>query len=340
MKLHGPHLMKEVALYLALAAGLTIVLSSFLGVDSTRAWLEVFAVNVVISVAIGLSLTVSYALLARVGVTVDQGWLGLVGHTVAISAGILAGTSLALFVVGLVAPSVLKAFPYSAVVQVALPVTVTIVFVTSALDRWRRRTADAERARLESELAAIHARINPHFLFNSLNTIAALIPEDAARAEDAVVELSGLLRHTLDGSKHRWVPLAQEIEATRRYLAFEGLRYGERLRVELDVAEGLEAVPVPPLVLQPLAENAVKHGVGRREGGRVSVSVRAAGELVELSVEDDGDGTSGDDGTKTAHRDLAKRLDILYGGAARVDVDRDGALGGFRVRLRLPRSAP
>lgn len=336
-----PRLLSEALLYLALAAGLTILLASFLGVQAPRDWLRVFAVNVVICIGIGGALTLCYALLGRLGLAGrDARPVALVGHAIAITASIFGGVFVALFVVERVSPDAVVGFPYRAVVQVAAPVTITIVFVTAVLDRWRRRTADAERAQLESELAAIHARINPHFLFNSLNTIAALIPEDARRAEEAVLDLSALLRHTLDGSSQRFVPLQHEVTATQRYLAFEGLRFGDKLAVTFEVAEGVDEVPVPPLVLQPLAENAVKHGIARRGGGRVAIAIASTRETLVVTVEDDGDGTADTEGTNTAHRDLAKRLDILYDGAARFSVDRDGELGGFRVTLELPREAP
>ncbi len=338
---HRSRLYREALLYLALSAGLTLLLAGFLGAREPIDWFAVFFVNVLISIGIGGGLTVCYAALARVGLTTGRDFrpLAIVGHTIAISASIAFGAFVALTVAGFVWPRAAAWFPFRDVVQVALPVTVTIVFVTTVLDRWRQRTADAEQARLESELAAIHARINPHFLFNSLNTIAALIPEDAARAEDAVLELSSLLRHTLDGAQQRFVPLGREIAATRSYLAFEGLRFGDKLVVTFEVDDGVEDVRVPPLVLQPLAENAVKHGIARRGGGRVAITVHARDALT-LTIEDDGDGTTDAEGTKTAHRDLAKRLDILYGDAARFTVDREGALGGFRVTLEVPREAP
>ncbi len=331
----------EGLLYLGLAAGLTFLLASFLGVRSASDGLSVFAVNMAISIGIGGALTGCYAVLRWLGLTGRGfGAVSLFGHALAMTASIFGGVFVALFVVERISPSATAVFPFHTVVQVAIPVTVTVVVVTTLLDRWRQRTAEAERAQLESELSAIQARINPHFLFNSLNTIAALIPEDAAGAEEAVLQLSGLLRHTLDGSKQRFVPLRDEVAATKRYLALESLRFGDKLHVRFAVDAGIDEVHVPPLVLQPLVENAVKHGIARRGGGRVEVGIVDGGDHIRIDVQDDGDGTVDAEGTKTAHRDLAKRLEILYEDAARFEIDRQGPIGGFRVILELPKRGP
>ena len=328
-------------MYTLLAAGLTVVMIGFVGVPDAPVLVAFFFVNLLISFAIGTSLWVIYAVvLPRLGIDADRGSgvVRMLVHGVAIAAAIFGGVFAALGVVGVVHPDLLSHFPHDAVVRVAIPVTIAIVAVGEAVNRWRRRAAEAERERLKSELAAIHARINPHFLFNSLNTIAALVHEDADRAEAAVLELSSLFRHTLEGSKQLWVPLSAEVEAARSYLAFEQLRFGDRLRTTFEV-EGEDDVNVPPLVLQPLVENAVKHGIRRRDGGQVCVRVRSTDAAIALEVEDDGDGDSGEEGTATGEADLRRRLELVYEGRAGFEVG-DGELGGYRVRLTLPRTPP
>lgn len=327
---------REARLYVLLAAGLTIVLATTIGARTLEDWVTVFAVNLGIFVGIGGALGLCFGVvLPRIGLDVDEllGVRAIVVRMVGMAVSILGGAYVVLRLVAEVMPDALRFFPYSTVVTVAVPITVAIVVVGSVVDRWRDRAADAERERMRSELAAIHARINPHFLFNSLNTIAALIPVDAPRAEEAVLELSGLLRHTLEGSKKLWVPLSAELEATERYLSFEALRYGDRLVSTFEVDDRSRTVPVPPLILQPLVENAIKHGVRGR--GRVAIRVSGHGPL-RIEVEDDGDGTTDAPGTKTAHADLERRLRLVYDGRASFDVDRGGALGGYRVRLSLP----
>jgi two-component system sensor histidine kinase AlgZ len=202
----------------------------------------------------------------------------------------------------------------------------------------RSRATRAERAALEAQVQALQARIQPHFLFNCLNTVASLIEEDPKRAEAALLKLSELFRYTLAACERAHVPLAAELATVEGFLELERLRHPDRLKLGLDVAADVADVPVPPLVLQPLVENAVLHGVApRREGGRVEVQVRRDGDTLRLSVEDDGPGPGGSPyrGSGTALADLRSRLGLLYGDAARVDVGR-GSLGGTRVELRLP----
>jgi two-component system sensor histidine kinase AlgZ len=235
-----------------------------------------------------------------------------------------------------------------------LPAFLGVGFVSAvlfALSRFRDRVREVElrelRAQKESlaaQIQALQARIQPHFLFNCLNTVASLIEEDPKRAEAAVEKLSDLYRHTLAASQRRLVPLREEIAAVEGFLELEALRYGERLRFRMDVGSGLGDVPVPPLVLQPLVENAVLHGITqRREGGRIEVGVERAGDRIVLRVEDDGPGEAGSGsrhaGSGTALRDLAQRLHLVYAGDATLERGAS-PLGGWRVRVSIPVEPP
>src|SRR5262249_51853978 len=124
-----------------------------------------------------------------------------------------------------------------------------------------QREQRARQAALEAQLASLQARTNPHFLFNALNTVAGLIHEDPARAEDAVVRLAHLFRYTHDASSRQRVSLREEIEAVRAYLDMESMRFEKRLEYCVDVADELSGILLPPLAVQPLVENAVRHGV-------------------------------------------------------------------------------
>jgi signal transduction histidine kinase len=159
------------------------------------------------------------------------------------------------------------------------------------------RALAVEQARAElaqAELRALRAQINPHFLFNTLNTIAWLVRRDPAAAEDTVTRLAELFRYTLTGSERGVVPLREELEFLRHYLAIERARFGERLQVEEQIAPGLDSVAVPSLLLQPLVENAVRYAVGSRpEGATVRIAARREGGHVVLEVEDDGPGIDG-----------------------------------------------
>lgn len=165
--------------------------------------------------------------------------------------------------------------------------------------RWReteseRARSEAERWRLEAvareaELRALQAQVNPHFLFNSLNSVRALIADDPGRARNAVTELADLLRYALAAGKRETVPLGDEIATVRRYLALEAIRFEERLRVEIDADPDVLGAPVPPMVVQTLVENGIKHGIGTSpDGGTLRVAARAEGSSVRVTVESPG----------------------------------------------------
>jgi two-component sensor histidine kinase len=162
----------------------------------------------------------------------------------------------------------------------------TAVARAVALERMR---AELERA----ELRALRAQVNPHFLFNTLNTIAALIGENPAAAEDVVTRLADVFRYALTASGREHTRLADELEFMRAWLAIERARFGPRLRVVEDIEPGLEDVPVPGLLFQPLIENAVRYAVATRpEGGTITLRVRrdASGRTLTAEVGDDGPG--------------------------------------------------
>jgi signal transduction histidine kinase len=204
--------------------------------------------------------------------------------------------------------------------------------------RGELQAEQARREAAEAKLAALQARTNPHFLFNSLNAIAGLVGIDPNRAERAVEVLAESMRYALGSTQTRRVPLEREMDAVRDHLELEKLRFGERLRSSLAVEPGVETLPVPPLCLQPVVENAILHGIAQRAGGgRLEVCARRDGDHLLLRVDDDGPGPMGSShaGTGTALADLRDRLRLLYGAAASLSVD-SGPTGGCRVEIRLP----
>lgn len=156
-----------------------------------------------------------------------------------------------------------------------------------------QRAAEARERAAEAQLTALRAQIQPHFLFNALNTLAELVHEDARTAEDFVTDLAGMMRYALRASAHPSVALGEELDVVRRYLRLESARLGSRLRWEVHIDDGiaLDGVAVPALAIQPLVENAVHHGgPSRPDGGSVTVAVdRHAGQL-RITVDDDGEG--------------------------------------------------
>ena len=205
----------------------------------------------------------------------------------------------------------------------------------------RHREQELVELAATAQLAALRAQINPHFLFNSLNSIAQLIRADPDRAEACVERLAEMFRYVLRYGEKDFVPLAEELEMARAYLDIERARFGDRLRVETHVDPPSLQHLIPNLILQPLVENAVRHGLSRkRGGGTVRIDARLADGCLELSVGDDGLGMP-DTALERVYehgiglRNLRDRLERLYGPAHLPEITSAPG-SGTRVRLRLP----
>lgn len=192
-----------------------------------------------------------------------------------------------------------------------------------------------------AELAALQARINPHFFFNTLNTISSLLNEDPEEADEVVQRLSDLFRYTFKAADAGEVRLDEEIEFTRGYLAIEQARFGTRLMVEWDLEPDALEVPVPGLIVQPLVENAVGHGIApRADGGVLRISARVANGELLIEVTDDGVGLGGSPEALLAKghglRNVRRRLETFYPGRGALVLMRNPEGKGALAELRLP----
>lgn len=233
----------------------------------------------------------------------------------------------------------------------ALPLMLLVYFGVLGSARavhWfaRHRQVELQAARLSSQLSearlsALRMQLHPHFLFNSLNAVAVLVRDGRnEEAEGVLVRLAALLRRTLNADGRHRIRLAEEIDFIRHYLDVERVRFSDRLRVSIDIDAGAESALVPALVLQPLVENALRHGVGRRAAaGRIVITAHAFGDRLSLTVSDDGPGPGAsldsDSGTGVGLRNTRARLSALYGGEAFCILE-DGDGGGARARIELP----
>lgn len=209
------------------------------------------------------------------------------------------------------------------------------------VQRMRERERELTELAATAQLAALRAQINPHFLFNSLNSIAQLIHADPDKAEACVERLAQMFRYILHRAEQEFVPLAEELEMTQAYLDIERARFDERLRVETRIDPASLSHPIPNCLLQPLVENAIKHGLSRKLGpGTVSIDAEVRDGRLELIVGDDGLGMT----SSALHdvwqrgvglRNLRERIERLYGTAHLPEIT--SAPGrGTTVRVVLP----
>ncbi|HXD32879.1 MAG TPA: histidine kinase [Pyrinomonadaceae bacterium] len=240
---------------------------------------------------------------------------------------------------------------YASWVLTNLPWSVFLYFTVlgciSAFSYYREaREREAQQARLAAQLAearlgALRMQLNPHFLFNSLNAITVLVRDQKTQDASRMLELlSGILRQVLKGDNRKEVTLDKELEFTERYLAIEQVRFSDRLQVRWAIEQSTRDALVPEFILQPLVENAVRHGIAKRAAaGSIEVSaVQSDGSLI-LSVQDDGPGYFPTSDTGVGLNNTRARLETLFGDAGILDVgnaDEGGAVVTVRFPVRLP----
>ena len=190
---------------------------------------------------------------------------------------------------------------------------------------------------MAARLDAIRARLNPHFLFNALHTLAALVKFRPNLAEGAIERLGDMLRYTLKEDGRELVEFSEEFDFTREYLAFEQLRYEDRLKVDMQIDPEAYNFEIPPFSMQTLAENAVRHAISvRPEGGSITITCSCADDHLTVSVRDDGPGGSTNDGQSHQFglRSLRERLRSAYGPSA--DLRIHSGPEGFEASFIVP----
>lgn len=210
--------------------------------------------------------------------------------------------------------------------------SVALHYVLQALEASRQ----AEVLSREAELKALKAQVNPHFLFNSLNSISALTTIDPAKAREMCIRLSDFLRNSLRLGERTSIPFGEELALASNYLDVEQVRFGERLRVIQDFDTNCEACEVPPLLVQPLVENAIKHGIASlAEGGEINMSARVHEGRLRFSVENPFDPDAPSQ-RKSGFGlvNVRNRLRARYGNTARLDID--ASAGKYRVNMTVP----
>lgn len=215
----------------------------------------------------------------------------------------------------------------------------TIFYMLVAyLRRNHRLEAQALQLQLaarEAELRALQAQVNPHFFFNSMNSVRALVYEDRDAAAQMIDQLASVMRYALQSGQTETVVLADELEAVQAYLAIEKIRFEERLRIHIDVAPGLEAVRIPPMSLQTLVENAVKYGVEAHAGGsEIRIHARRDAHGVQIEVINRGSIAPFSNSTRLGLDNTRKRLALALGAQARFHLTEN--CGAVHATLSLP----
>jgi LytS/YehU family sensor histidine kinase len=237
-----------------------------------------------------------------------------------------------------------RSFASYLIFSIAISAAISYFFLSRSKDQRRlRQIATAQRDAADAQLKLLESQLEPHMLFNTLANLRVLIGTDPARAQTMLDHLNAFLRATLSGSRAAWHPLGAEFARVADYLQLMQVRMGERLQMRLDLPAALAALPVPPLLLQPLVENAIKHGLEPHvAGGRIEVSAERVGDALILRVRDDGAGLGAGDGNGAQFGldQVRRRLATIYGATATFELAGAGAGGGACATIRLPFSAP
>jgi LytS/YehU family sensor histidine kinase len=330
---------------LAAAVGITVVISLFEIKLDPLAMLREVVSNFIICVSITfLTSTLTSAFgMVRLG----RDWKRFLLLLVLLATGGILGGLLSWGVNVLLFPYYISHPHIYLLITGALAVIFGLAFITyqnvrEKLDQTVARLAEKEileqkllRLKTEAEMEALRARVHPHFLFNTLNSIASLIPVDPAKAEGMVQRLSNLFHYILSAGDRGLVPLSEELDIVGEYLEIEKVRLGDRLDYEIDRGDGLDGATVPALLLQPLVENSVKHGiVPHKEGGRIDIQCRTDDDRCSITIVDTGKGFDPESaGTGFGLGGVRQRLELNYPGSHQFEISPDG---GVTIHITIP----
>lgn len=208
--------------------------------------------------------------------------------------------------------------PYFSSIYILWLFIVIAVMVYRHINQVRINQLQLEASLRESQLNTLKGQINPHFMFNSLNNIRGLILEDATRARDMITRLSEMLRYSLTKNGINTIPLKEEIQTVENYIEISRIQFEERLNFSMDVDADAMHIGIPPMVVQMLVENAVKHGIGNiKDGGEVRLKIALSGQDLIIVVENSGSLSISEGTTKLGLENIRQRLHLLYGDIAK-----------------------
>lgn len=192
-----------------------------------------------------------------------------------------------------------------------------------------------EASKNEIELKNLRAQLNPHFLFNSLNSIRALVELNPAQAKTSITQLSNLLRQSINLGKMRVIPLSEELNLVKTYLDLEQVRFEERLETSFDIQPGSLTCEIPPLLVQTIVENAIKHGIAQSiDGGVISLATRFEDDVLMVEVRNTGELKINKEETGIGLKNSKKRLNILYGKRAQFSINQEGNQVVVNIKIK------
>lgn len=213
-----------------------------------------------------------------------------------------------------------------------------IYFAVHTFENWKKEeilNLELRAAKTEIELNSLRAQMNPHFVFNSMNSIRALVDENPDKAKMAITMLSGILRGSLTMGRFQTIPLKQEFDLVEKYIALEKIRFEERLDVSLHVEEEVLEAEIPPFVIQTLVENAIKHGISSRiEGGRIAIQAKLHDDQVHISIANSGSYLPKENHDGIGISNIRTRLEMIYGKEAEMNIGQSGP--DVIVQLKTP----
>ncbi len=301
--------------------------------------------NLVVSFAIGLSISLSFILFSAASHKVMSPYIVPIPLTAfGLGVGLLIGGTYVsgnpLFFFTQNNGTLLTGIFFGIVGFAIFGTRARLLSINAALVDAEAQRERQEKLLMQTELRLLQAQIEPHFLFNTLSNIAGLIHRDPDAAEHTLLNLTTLLRATLNRTREAVTTLAEEIAIARAYLEIQKTRMQSRLRYDIIWDESLGPLPLPPLLVQPLVENAIKHGLEpTEEGGEVVIEVDAHADALVISVKDTGQGIheQGSTGSGTGLTNVRERLRTLYDGSARLDL-AENSPQGMIATITLPRS--
>lgn len=233
-------------------------------------------------------------------------------------------------------PMMIVNLPYFSSIFILWLFVVIAVMVYRHINQVRINQLQLEATLRESQLNTLKGQINPHFMFNSLNNIRGLILEDATRARDIITRLSEMLRYSLTKNGINTIPLKEEIQTVENYIEISRIQFEERLKFDMDVEAKAMAIGIPPMVVQMLVENAVKHGIGNiKDGGNVKLKISISGQELIIIVENSGSLSISEGSTKLGLENIRQRLYLLYGDTAKFTLEENNNFVEAKIIIPL-----